>query len=82
MRRTNIYLTDEQRRLLTDRARAVGSTMAAVVRLSVDRELGLAARSGSLEGALSESAGIWADRSEEELAELGRFRSMARAEPA
>jgi hypothetical protein len=56
--------------------------MAAVVRLSVDRELGLAARSGSLEGALSESAGIWADRSEEELAELGRFRSMARAEPA
>jgi hypothetical protein len=56
MHRTNIYLTDEQRSALADRARAEGTSAADLIRRLIDREFlaegddltaGLAAIDGS-----------------------------------
>ena len=82
MHRTNIYLTDEEQRLLAERARHEGTTMAQVVRDFIDHGLGIAETKMTLEEALRVSAGIWGDRTEDDLQELRRFRGHDRFESA
>lgn len=82
MHRTNIYLTNEEQRLLAERARQEGTTMAQVVRDIIDHDLGIAETKMTLEEALRASAGIWSDRTEEDFQEMRRYRSHERFEPA
>lgn len=65
VRRTNIYLTEEEQAALDARAAAEGSTRSEVLRALVDRELNLDGEvSAEVDAALVEVAG--------ELAELSR----------
>lgn len=78
MRRTNIYLSEEEHRLLSERARLENTSMADVVRRMLDRALGLAEGQPSPVDAIRQSAGLWADRTEIELEELRAFRRRER----
>ena len=80
MQRTNIYLTDEEHRLLKERARQEGTTMAQVVRDIIDHDLGLASDKPTMTEALGMTSGMWSDRSDEELDELRSFRGLVRFE--
>lgn len=80
MRRTNIYLTDEERRRLIVLAAQEGITMAEVVRRILDKALGLSEDGLTVDEALELSAGLWADRSEEEIRGLRELRSLDRQE--
>lgn len=78
MKRTNIYLTDDELRLLHDRARRDGTTTAHVVREILDRELGLAEEGVSFVEAVETSAGAWSDLTDDELAEMRELRAVWR----
>jgi len=78
MRRTNIYLTDEELRLLSERARLENTSMAELVRRILYKELGLVGDDLSRQEVIRRSAGAWSDRSEDELEELRMFRSRSR----
>lgn len=75
MKRTNIYLTDEEHRILRERAGAAGVSMAQVVRDILDRHLGLVPSHPTLDEAIAASASVWADRSDGEMKDLRRFRA-------
>ena len=60
MRRTQIYLTDEQDRLLAARSREQGLSKAEVIRRLLDERLGLDA-TGEREAAIRQTAGLLAD---------------------
>jgi hypothetical protein len=57
MRRTQIYLREEQDRRLEQRARAAGATKSALIREAIDRFLRRERSSNDLETALKETAG-------------------------
>ncbi len=78
MQRTNIYLTDEQQDLLRDRARDEGVSKAELIRRLLDEALGLSMAKGDLLAAVEESAGVWADRTDEEIAEVFHWRTFDR----
>lgn len=78
MKRTNIYLSEEEHRLLSERARLENTSMADVVRRILDRELGLAESQPSPVDVIRQSAGLWSDRTEAELEELRAFRNRER----
>jgi hypothetical protein len=78
MHRTNIYLTDEQERLLEARARDEGVSKSEIIRRILDRALGLGERTADPVAAAKAAYGLWADRSEDEMAELGRWRRVDR----
>ena len=80
MRRTNIYLTDEEHRILRERAGAKGGSMAEVVRDILDRDLGLAPPATPLDQAITATASLWSDRTDAEIEDLGRFRAGDRFE--
>jgi hypothetical protein len=64
VRRTNIYLTQEEQDALDARAAAEGSTRSEVLRALVDRELNLdTEESGELDALLAELAGELSERS-------------------
>lgn len=60
MRRTQIYLTDEQDRLLSERARDQGLSKAEVIRRLLDERLGIGPAQERAE-AIRQSAGVLAD---------------------
>lgn len=61
MNRTQIYLTEEQRRLLGRVADREGVSIAEVIRRAVDEHLGRRAPSGDGEAALDRTAGALPD---------------------
>lgn len=61
MQRTQIYLSDEQRRLLDRAARREGVSVAEVIRRAVDEHLGRRERRGDAEAALAGTAGALPD---------------------
>jgi hypothetical protein len=61
MRRTQIYLTDEQCRALSRRASDTGLSQAEVIRRVIDRALGLADDTGHRVEAVNATAGLLAD---------------------
>jgi hypothetical protein len=60
MRRTQIYLTDEQDRLLSERARDQGLSKAEVIRRLLDERLGAGSNQERAE-AIRRTAGVLAD---------------------
>lgn len=61
MRRTQIYLTDEQRRRIARRATDAGTSMAEVVRRILDRALGIARGHDDRLAAVDATAGLFSD---------------------
>jgi len=61
MRRTQMYLTDEQRDRLAERAEADGVSSAEVIRRILDEALGLMGGGASRVAAVDATAGILAD---------------------
>jgi len=57
MKRTQIYLEEEQDRRLQERARATGQTKSALIRDAIDRLLSRERTPPELESALEETAG-------------------------
>ncbi len=80
MQRTNIYLSDEQQRLLSARARTEGISKAELIRRILDESLGLRTTTTSKLEAVDATAGIWSDRTDEELAAAFRWRTDDRLE--
>jgi hypothetical protein len=75
MERTNIYLTEEQQRRLSRRAKAEGVTKSTIVRQILDEALAISAPPlPSAENAVAGSFGIWADRSETQLDDVLEWR--------
>ena len=77
MKRTNIYLTEEQDRRLATRARALSVSKAEVVRRLLDEGLGIAEVT-DIDQALEASFGIWSDRSQKEIEDLRTWRDSDR----
>lgn len=66
MYRTNVYLTEEQKRALTSVARAKGVSRSDVLRSILDRELGLAdGDDPELDAALLAAADVISERAHE-----------------
>jgi ribbon-helix-helix CopG family protein len=61
MHRTQIYLTDEQRRRLARRAEDEGSSQAELIRRMLDRELGILSGRQERVAVVQATAGILAD---------------------
>lgn len=80
MQRTNIYLSDEQQRVLSARARTEGISKAELIRRILDEALGLRTTAASRLEAVNATAGIWSDRTDEELAAIFRWRTDDRLE--
>ena len=80
MHRTNIYLSDEQQRVLGARARTEGVSKAEIIRRILDEALGLRMSTADRLEAVQATAGIWSDRSTEELAATFRWRTDDRLE--
>ncbi|MEX1124278.1 MAG: CopG family transcriptional regulator [Acidimicrobiia bacterium] len=74
MERTNIYLTEEQQRRLSRRAKAEGVTKSTIVRQILDEALAISVPLPSAENAVAESFGIWSDRSETQLDDVLEWR--------
>ena len=77
MKRTNIYLTEQQDRLIARRARALSVSKAEVVRRLLDGGLGIA-DVVDVEEALEASFGLWAGRSERDIDDLRSWRESDR----
>jgi hypothetical protein len=77
MERTNIYLTEEQQKRLTNRASEMGVSKSELVRRLLDEGLGIARRQDRIEQALETSRGIWADRTDDEIDEILSWRREA-----
>lgn len=61
MRRTQLYLTEEQRRRLAARAQGAGSSEAQVVRTILDEALGISGSGGDEVATVRASAGLLRD---------------------
>ena len=77
MRRTQIYLTDEEDRALERESRRTGRSKAALIRDAIDSAFGVEAKESRrrFEQALRSSAGAWSDITDEEVAALTRLRA-------
>ncbi len=74
MQRTNIYLTDEQQKRLQRRAKEEGLSKSGLIRRFLDEALAITKTSASPEEAIIGTSGIWADRDEDDLHEVLRWR--------
>ena len=77
MQRTNIFLTEEQQQRLRHRAREEGVTKSELIREILDEALSIRPATTSVEDAIRSTAGLWADRSDEDLAEVLAWRDEA-----
>lgn len=77
MQRTNIFLTEEQQKRLQRRAVEEGVSKSSLIRRILDEALAIAKTPVSVEDAVRTTSGMWADRSNEELHEVLRWRSEA-----
>jgi plasmid stability protein len=77
MQRTNIFLTEEQQKRLQRRAAEEGVSKSSLIRQILDEALAIVKSPISIEKAIRASSGTWADRTDEELSEVLRWRSEA-----
>lgn len=66
MRRTQIYLTEEQQRRLAQRATDAGMSKSETIRRILDEALGIEMSREDRLAAVEETAGLWADHPEGE----------------
>ena len=80
MRRTQIYLSDEQGRALEQRSHAVGRTVSALIRDAIDETYGRRPASSHADRAETarRSAGAWTDRTESGAQYVRRLRGRKR----
>jgi predicted transcriptional regulator len=80
MRRTQIYLSDEQGRLLDRRSRAVGRTVSALIRDAIDETYGRRATLSRTDriAIARRTAGAWTERSESGAQYVERLRGARR----
>jgi hypothetical protein len=64
VRRTQIYLTDEQRSRVAERAHERGCAQSQIIRELLDRGLGIAAEPDDPVAAIRETAGLLADEAD------------------
>ena len=74
MQRTNIFLTEEQQRRLQRLAKEEGVSKSSLIRQILDEALAITKTTVSVEEVVRSSSGIWADRTEDELQEVLRWR--------
>ena len=67
MQRTNIYLTEEQQTRIHRRAQEEGMSKSMLIRRILDEALPFIQTTASVEEAIKNSSGIWADRDAAEL---------------
>lgn len=77
MQRTNIFLTEEQQSRLQRRAKEEGVSKSSLVRRILDEALSITKSSTSVEETIRSTSGIWADRDENDLQEVLRWRREA-----
>lgn len=77
MQRTNIFLTEEQQRRLQRRAKDEGVSKSSVVRQILDEALAITKTSPSVEEAIRSTSGMWADRGEDDLQGVLKWRREA-----
>lgn len=80
MQRTNIYLTEEQQKRLQRRAKEEGLSKSSLIRRILDEALAITKTKVSAEEAIIGTSGMWADRDEDDLQELARWRREASLE--
>lgn len=74
MQRTNIFLTEEQQERLKRRAKEEGLSKSGLIRRILDEALAITKTKVSAEQAIVGTAGIWADRDDDDLQEVTRWR--------
>jgi metal-responsive CopG/Arc/MetJ family transcriptional regulator len=77
MQRTNIFLTEEQQKRLQRRAKEEGLSKSSLIRRILDEALAITKTKVSAEEAIIGTSGMWADRDEDDLQELARWRREA-----
>ena len=77
MQRTNIFLTEEQQKRLQSRAKEQGVSKSSLVRQILDEALAIAKTTVSVEETVRGTSGIWADRTEDDVREVLRWRREA-----
>ncbi|MFQ5966712.1 MAG: CopG family transcriptional regulator [Acidimicrobiia bacterium] len=77
MQRTNIFLTEEQQKRLRHRAREEGVSKSELIRDILDEALSIKPQAASVEDAIRSSSGLWADRTEREVADVLAWRREA-----
>ncbi len=77
MQRTNIFLTEEQQKRLQRRAKEEGLSKSGLIRRILDEALAITKTKVSAEEAIIGTSGMWADRDEDDLQELARWRREA-----
>jgi hypothetical protein len=83
MRRTQIYLSDEQGRLLERRSKATGDTISQLIRAAIDDTYAGQRRASQVDRVqiARRTAGAWSDRSERGADYVERVRSGSRLAP-
>ncbi len=77
MQRTNIFLTEDQQERLQRRAKEEGVSKSSLIRRILDEALAITKTKVSAEEAIIGTSGMWADRDEDDLQELARWRREA-----
>jgi len=77
MLRTNIFLTEEQQKRLDHRAREEGVSKSTIVRRILDEGLAITKSSTSVQEAIRQSSGLWADREQDDLDDVLAWRREA-----
>ena len=74
MQRTNIFLTKEQQERLQRQAKEEGLSKSGLIRRILDEALAITKTKPSAEEAIIGTSGMWADRDEDDLREVTRWR--------
>ncbi len=77
MQRTNIFLTEEQQKRLHRRAQEEGMSKSMLIRRILDEALPFIQTTASVEEAIKNSSGTWADRDDAELDDVLAWRREA-----